>query len=57
MTKFWISCPKFTIRVYVHDGIIVKAAPIVQKFINQPVVNLLNWAAKFGKVIIKEKPE
>ena len=45
----WISTPKFTVIVETDDaGIIRKAAPLVRKFVGQPLDNLLSWAARFG---------
>ena len=41
-----------TVRVDVERGIIVRAAPIVRRFIGQPLVNLERWmrtrAVDFG---------
>ncbi len=48
-TEWWISCRKFTVAVTVNDsGVITEAAPIVRKFLGQPLSNLLSWARKFG---------
>lgn len=48
MTSHWVSCAKFTVMVKT-DGIdIVFAAPLVARFLRQPVGNLLNWAKQFG---------
>lgn len=47
--KIWISTKKFTVVVETDDDrIIRKAAPMVRKFIGQPVDNLFKWAATFG---------
>jgi hypothetical protein len=43
MKRFWISCRIFTVKVNVEDGVIVQAAPIVRKFVGQPLANLLKW--------------
>jgi hypothetical protein len=49
MSEHWISCLKFTVRVTTDDeGKIVKAAPLVRKFIGQPLANLLRWARSLG---------
>lgn len=41
-TRLWISCRKFTVRVVVDDGnIITEAAPILRRFIGQPLRNLV----------------
>lgn len=45
----YISCSKFTVRVYTNErGTIYQAAPIVKRFIGQPILNLLLWSKKFG---------
>jgi hypothetical protein len=47
--KYWISCNRFTIQVETDAReVIVWAAPIAHKFRGQPLLNLLNWARKFG---------
>lgn len=44
MNSYWVSCRDFTVRVDVDDaGVIRQAAPIVRKFIGQPLSNLLTW--------------
>ena len=54
--KYWVSCPKFTIKVEIEDSItpdyavIIDTAPIARKFIGQPFYNLLHWCKGFGKV-------
>ena len=53
--KYYISTPKFTCKVEVDNNKIVKAAPILSKFLGQPFTNLQNWLSiKFKNVIIKE---
>jgi hypothetical protein len=53
--EYWLSCPKFTILVKVKpNGNIKYAAPIAKKFIGQKFVRLIDWAAKFGNVDVKE---
>jgi len=37
---YWLSTKKMTFDVYVEDGIISDSAPIVRKFIGQPIDNL-----------------
>jgi hypothetical protein len=51
MRRHWISCAKFTVEVET-DGrdVITRAAPIVRKFVGQPLVNLLKWAGDFGRL-------
>jgi hypothetical protein len=48
MTRtFWVSCRKFTVRVVTDEhGVITEAAPIVRRFIGQPLGNLTRWAAR-----------
>ena len=49
MTRHWISCTAFTVSVATDaQGRIVEAAPIVRKFLGQPLVNLLGWANARG---------
>jgi hypothetical protein len=47
--RYWLSCQKMTIEVHV-DGInrITWAAPIVRKFVKQPLSNLEKWMSKLG---------
>ncbi len=53
-----VSCPKFTVRVAVHAGVIVEAAPMVRTFIGQPLANLERWAKqRFGAVDIDDLGE
>lgn len=41
---FWLSSDQMTVEVVVDfDGKICKAAPIVRKFIGQPLDNLVRW--------------
>jgi hypothetical protein len=49
LIRHWISCRAFTVRVHTTpEGEIVWAAPVVKKFVGQPVANLLGWAAAQG---------
>jgi hypothetical protein len=49
MRAYWVSCAKFTVRVAAdEDGVITEAAPIVRRFIGQPLGNLTRWAAGLG---------
>ena len=43
MKCYWVSSNKMTVCVDVDGGVIVKAAPIVRKFIGQPLANLVRW--------------
>jgi hypothetical protein len=48
-SRHWISCAQFTVEVEVNaGGIITWAAPVVQKFLGQPLANLLRWAEGLG---------
>jgi len=52
MTRHWISCTAFTVRVVTDaQDKIVEAAPIVKKFLGQPIANLLRWADARGGII------
>lgn len=46
--RVWISCRLFTVAVTTEWGVITEAAPMVQRFKGQRVVNLIKWAQKFG---------
>jgi len=56
MKKWWVSCDRFTVQVVTNSSdVIVFAAPIVKKFMNQPMSNLIGWMTrKFKAVIVKE---
>lgn len=43
---YWLSSSRMTVGVKVENGIIVDAAPIVRKFVGQPVDNLKRWMNK-----------
>jgi hypothetical protein len=47
MTAYWLSSEKMTIRVS-EEGVIVEAAPIVQRFVGQPLANLTDWMRRQG---------
>lgn len=40
---WWVSCPQFTVWVQTSNGIILDSAPIVRRFIGQPLINLIRW--------------
>lgn len=49
MTVHWISCKAWTAHAVSDErGIVIEAAPIIGRFVGQPVLNLLAWAAKLG---------
>ena len=48
MTYHWISTKYFTVEVKTNGAEIVWAAPLVKRFIGQPIGHLLNWAIPFG---------
>lgn len=44
MKKWWFSCKSFTVQVETDERrVITKAAPIVRKFLGQPLENLERW--------------
>lgn len=43
---YWYSTTKMTIMVEEEDGVIIKAPPIVYKFLGQPLVRLEKWLQK-----------
>ena len=45
---YWLSTDKMTVYAEVKDDIIINAAPIIRKFINQPAINLWRWLDKLG---------
>jgi hypothetical protein len=47
VSKWWISCRIFTVQVNVLNNNIVWAAPIVRRFVGQPLNNLRRWAKGF----------
>lgn len=47
-TCHWISTNYFTVLVRTNGAEIVRTAPLVRRFIGQPIGNLLNWAIPFG---------
>lgn len=49
ITRHWISCARFTVEVETDGDKIVRAAPIVRKFLGQPLANLLEWAQSLGE--------
>jgi len=49
MKSYWMSTSKMTVSVDVDNrDVIVAAAPIVYKFIGQPISNLRNWLSRQG---------
>lgn len=54
MKCYWLSSKKMTVLVEVQDGRIIQAAPVVRKFIGQPVQNLIRWMRKQGGLRIEE---
>jgi hypothetical protein len=47
--RLWLTHPKMTVAVGVdEDLIIVEAAPIVGRFVGQPITNLTNWLNAMG---------
>ena len=49
MKSYWMSTNKMTVSVDADDrDMIIAAAPIVHKFIGQPISNLRNWLSRQG---------
>jgi len=47
--KYWVTCCAFTVQVDVDDaGVIVFAAPMVRRFLGQPLDSLVQWARRIG---------
>lgn len=53
--KCVFSCSKFTVQLDIdEEDVIVKAAPIVRKFIGQELTNLEDWVLnRFGVYFIE----
>ena len=50
----WLSSYRMTVRVVTGtSGMIVSTAPIIRRFINQPISNLFTWMRKQGGLLIK----
>lgn len=46
---WWATCRRFTVGVEVADGKVASgSAPLVQKFVGQPIGNLWNWMTRIG---------
>lgn len=46
---YWVSTGRWTVRVTTEaDGRIVDAAPLVRKFIGQPMSHLMDFARRTG---------
>lgn len=56
MKCYWLSSKKMTVLVDVQDGRITEAAPVVRKFIGQPLQNLIRWMRRQGGLRIEELP-
>ena len=61
MTKrYWLSSHAMTVEVAVrndpptYNEVIVKAPPIVKKFIGQPLANLAQWMLEQGNFRMEE---
>jgi hypothetical protein len=49
----WISCDMFTCEYTVDAvGVIIKAAPIIKKFLGQHEDNLIKWASDNSKSFV-----
>lgn len=54
---YWVCCDRFTVLVRAEEGRITEAAPIVRRFVGQPMNNLLNWARGLGGLRVQMLPE
>lgn len=52
MPEYQLTCPRFTVWVQTdtNRGTITDAAPLIRRFIGQPLVNLEWWAYGFGEI-------
>ena len=51
--RVWVSCNMFTVCVEIDDnGTILRATPIAHRFRGQSLRNLLEWADRFGGLLI-----
>lgn len=51
VTTWWLSNHKMTVMIKTNQNRqIIEAAPIVKKFIGQPLSNLAYWMDKIGKL-------
>lgn len=48
MSKWWLSSRRMTVVVEEQGNLVVDAAPIVRKFIGQPLENLTRWMRRQG---------
>jgi len=53
--SYWITCNNLTFSVTTSNKIIVDTAPIVSKFIGQPLSNLVGWLLGAGKSVEVKK--
>jgi hypothetical protein len=55
MKETWqLDCSKFCDNIITENGIIVDCMPLLTKFKNQPIGNLINWSEKlFGNVTVQ----
>jgi hypothetical protein len=50
ISVYWLSNKKMTVKVILDENdTIIDAAPILFKFIGQPIINLTRWLSKFGE--------
>ena len=47
-TSWWLSSETMTVQVDEENDVVVDAAPIVRKFIGQPMINLVRWMKRQG---------
>lgn len=52
---WWLSNKQLTIKVEIDDNSNIKtAAPVVYKFIGQPLSNLIRWMNSMGKTEVNK---
>jgi len=55
MRDWWLSSLRMTVGVTTDDdNVIVDAAPVVRKFVGQPLGNLIGWMSRQGGLQVEE---
>lgn len=55
MNGWWyLSTPRMTVAVRLHDGIVTDGPPIVRRFLGQPSRNLGRWLRKQGPLRMEQ---
>lgn len=53
--KYYLSSPRFTVQVNTRDNRIVWGAPVITRFMGQPLSNLIRWSQ--ADAVIEIHPE